>query len=165
MKKERFKLSSSGKVAAWIALAFVTLNSAAAGIVADGGPDGPGVSQVNGTDIVNITTPNSNGLSHNQYLDFNVDNRGAVCNNSMTAGQSQLAGMLEANKNLNGQAAGVILNEVVSRNPSLLLGQQEVFGMAADLILANPNGISCQGCGFINTNNAGLIVGNPLIDN
>ncbi|NGE24435.1 filamentous hemagglutinin N-terminal domain-containing protein, partial [Klebsiella pneumoniae] len=61
--------------------------------------------------------------------------------------------------------AGVILNEVVSRNPSLLLGQQEVFGMAADLILANPNGISCQGCGFINTNNAGLIVGNPLIEN
>lgn len=42
MKKERFKLSSSGKVAAWMALAFVTLNSAAAGIVADGGPDGPG---------------------------------------------------------------------------------------------------------------------------
>ncbi|UXJ04183.1 hypothetical protein N6Y36_03515 [Morganella morganii] len=44
MKKERFKLSSSGKVAAWIALAFVTLNSAAAGIVADGGPNGPGFS-------------------------------------------------------------------------------------------------------------------------
>ena len=42
MKKERFKLSSSGKVAAWMALAFVTLNSAAAGIVADGGPNGPG---------------------------------------------------------------------------------------------------------------------------
>lgn len=165
MKKERFKLSSSGKVAAWMALAFVTLNSAAAGIVADGGPNGPGVSQVNGTDIVNITAPNSNGLSHNQYLDFNVDNQGAVFNNALTAGQSQLAGMLEANKNLNGQAAGVILNEVVSRNPSLLLGQQEVFGMAADLILANPNGISCQGCGFINTNNAGLIVGNPLIEN
>ena len=61
-------------------------------------PERPGVSQVNGTDIVNITAPNSNGLSHNQYLDFNVDNRGAVFNNALTAGQSQLAGMLEANK-------------------------------------------------------------------
>ncbi|WP_323116721.1 two-partner secretion domain-containing protein, partial [Klebsiella variicola] len=28
-----------------------------------------------------------------------------------------------------------------------------------------PNGISCQGCGFINTNNTGLIVGNPQIEN
>ena len=165
MKKERFKLSSSGKVAAWMALAFVTFNSAAVGIVADQGLNGPGVSQVNGTDIINIVAPNNNGLSHNQYLDFNVDNQGAVFNNALNSGQSQLAGRLEANNHLNGQAAGVILNEVISRNPSLLLGQQEVFGMAADLILANPNGISCQGCGFINTNNAALVVGNPLIEN
>nr|WP_235845268.1 filamentous hemagglutinin N-terminal domain-containing protein [Morganella psychrotolerans] len=126
MKKERFKLSSSGKVAAWMALAFVTFNSAAVGIVADTGLNGPGVSQVNGTDIINIVAPNNNGLSHNQYRDFNVDNQGAVFNNALNGGQSQLAGRLEANNHLNGQAAGVILNEVISRNPSLLLGQQEV---------------------------------------
>ncbi|WP_264159556.1 hemagglutinin repeat-containing protein [Edwardsiella ictaluri] len=58
----------------------------------------------------------------------------------------------------------MILNEVISRNPSLLLGQQEVFGMAADYVLANPNGITCDGCGFINTTRSALVVGNPLVE-
>ncbi|EMU6158124.1 filamentous hemagglutinin N-terminal domain-containing protein, partial [Yersinia enterocolitica] len=61
-------------------------------------------------------------------------------------------------------AASIILNEVISRNPSLLLGKQEVFGMAADYILANPNGITCNSCGFLNTNRTSLVVGNPLVD-
>ncbi|MEX0634298.1 filamentous hemagglutinin N-terminal domain-containing protein [Serratia ureilytica] len=37
--------------------------------------------------------------------------------------------------------------------------------MAADYVLANPNGISCQGCGFINTSRSSLVVGNPLVEN
>ncbi|MEW7000242.1 filamentous hemagglutinin N-terminal domain-containing protein [Serratia ureilytica] len=41
----------------------------------------------------------------------------------------------------------MILNEVIGRNPSLLHGQQEIFGMAADYVLANPNGISCRAAG------------------
>ncbi|MFV8757961.1 hemagglutinin repeat-containing protein, partial [Yersinia enterocolitica] len=106
----------------------------------------------------------ASGLSHNQYNEFNVSKEGAVFNNSLSAGQSQLAGQLSANQNLNGQAANIILNEVISRNPSLLLGKQEVFGMAADYILANPNGITCDGCGFINTTRNSLVVGNPLVD-
>ncbi|WP_163365605.1 filamentous hemagglutinin N-terminal domain-containing protein, partial [Enterobacter asburiae] len=28
-----------------------------------------------------------------------------------------------------------------------------------------PNGISCQGCGFINTSRSSLVVGNPLVEN
>ena len=32
-------------------------------------------------------------------------------------------------------------------------------------MLANPNGISCQGCGFINTSRSSLVVGNPLVEN
>ena len=115
--------------------------------------------------MVDIVAPNGNGLSHNQYQDFNVNQPGAVLNNSREAGLSQLAGQLGANPNLGGREASVILNEVIGRNPSLLHGQQEIFGMAADYVLANPNGISCQGCGFINTSRSSLVVGNPLVEN
>lgn len=44
------------------------------------------------------------------------------------------------------------------------MGKQEVFGMAADYVLANPNGITCSSCGFINTNRSSLVVGNPLVE-
>ncbi|WP_444851950.1 ShlB/FhaC/HecB family hemolysin secretion/activation protein [Yersinia pseudotuberculosis] len=111
-----------------------------------------------------IVEPSASGLSHNQFQDFNVGEKGAVLNNATSAGNSILAGQLAANQNLNGQAASIILNEVISRNPSLLLGQQEIFGMTADYILANPNGITCNGCGFMNTNRESLVVGNPLIE-
>ncbi|PSX15922.1 hemolysin [Photobacterium kishitanii] len=164
MKMERFILSSSSKVAVAITLAMISMPTHAAGIISgDGGPQVAIAS--NGAEIVDIVKPNQNGLSHNQYNQYNVNKSGAVLNNSLIAGQSQLAGKLGANHNLQGQAANLILNEVITRNPSLLLGKQEIFGMAADYVLANPNGITCDGCGFINTNRSSLVVGNPLIKN
>lgn len=167
MKNNNFRLSAAGKLAASLAIILASLGSGyAAEIVAANGANGPGVTTAgNGAQVVNIVTPNDHGLSHNQYQDFNVNQPGAVLNNSLNAGQSQLAGQLGANPNLNNQAANVILNEVISRNPSLLLGQQEIFGMAADYVLANPNGITCNGCGFINTSRSSLVVGNPLVEN
>ncbi|MEQ4923365.1 calcium-independent hemolysin HpmA [Proteus hauseri] len=166
MKSKNFKLSPSGRLAASLAIIFVSLNAYAGSIVPDSGTQGPNVSSVNGgTQVINIVTPNNEGISHNQYQDFNVGKPGAVFNNALEAGQSQLAGQLNANSNLNGQAASLILNEVVSRNPSFLLGQQEVFGIAAEYVLSNPNGISCDGCGFINTSRSSLVVGNPLFEN
>ncbi|HBL7017493.1 TPA: hemagglutinin repeat-containing protein [Serratia marcescens] len=167
MKNNNFRLSAAGKLAA--ALAIILAASAgtyAAEIVAANGANGPGVSTAaTGAQVVDIVAPNGNGLSHNQYQDFNVNQPGAVLNNSREAGLSQLAGQLGANPNLGGREASVILNEVIGRNPSLLHGQQEIFGMAADYVLANPNGISCQGCGFINTSHSSLVVGNPLVEN
>lgn len=166
MKSKNFKLSPSGRLAASLAIIFVSLNVFADGIVPNSGHQGPDVSSVNGgTQVINIVTPNNEGISHNQYQDFNVGKPGAVFNNALEQGQSQLAGQLNANSNLNGQAASVILNEVVSRNPSFLLGQQEVFGIAAEYVLSNPNGITCDGCGFINTSRSSLVVGNPLFEN
>lgn len=159
---QTFKLSPQGRIASAVTIALVmplTMISANAANITPTGQTT--VSQVNNIDVVNIAAPNNNGLSHNKYENYNVGSAGAVLNNSLSAGQSQLAGELLANQNLNNQAAKVIVNEVVSQNPSLLLGQQEVFGMAADYVLANPNGISCNGCGFINTNRASLVVGTP----
>ncbi|UTH74165.1 hemagglutinin repeat-containing protein [Chromobacterium sp. IIBBL 290-4] len=168
MRTTKFGLSASGKIAAALTLAFVLAESAlAAGITAAGGAGAqPQVSTAgNGAQVVNIVAPSAAGVSHNQYQDFNVNQPGAVFNNALQAGQSVLAGQLGANGQLNGVAASVILNEVVSRNPSLLLGKQEVFGKAADYVLANPNGIACNGCGFINIPRASLVVGNANLQN
>ena len=164
MKQNKFKLSPAGKLAAAVAIISVSVATCyAAGIVGAGDPThNPAINSINGVPVIDIVKPSASGLSHNQYNEFNVNKAGAVLNNSLSAGQSQLAGQLSANQNLNGQAASIILNEVISRNPSLLLGKQEVFGMTADYILANPNGITCTGCGFINTNRNSLVVGNPL---
>ena len=121
------------------------------------------VQQQHNVDIVNIAAPTAQGLSHNQYNKYNVSQHGAVLNNALSAGKSQLAGNLSVNKNFQGQAASVILNEVVSKNPSLILGQQEIFGIAADYVLANPNGITHNGGNILNANRASLVVGTPNV--
>ena len=103
------------------------------------------------------------GLSHNQYTQYNVDSRGLVLNNGtvdQVSRQSQLAGSTLSNVNLQA-AASVILNEVVSPNRSALAGYTEVLGSKADVIVANPFGITCTGCGFINTDRATLTTGAP----
>lgn len=165
MLANNFKLSKQGRIASTISIAMVlplVSMSAFAGSIRPTGETT--VNQVNQVDVVNIAAPNSKGLSHNQYKNYDVSRAGAVLNNSLQAGQSQLAGQLERNNQLTDKTASIILNEVVSKNPSLLLGQQEIFGMAADYVLANPNGISCDGCGFINTTRATLAVGTPNIE-
>ncbi|SFU84457.1 hemagglutinin repeat-containing protein [Xenorhabdus koppenhoeferi] len=168
MKSKKFKLSPTGKLAVSVTIILTTCSGSFANGITPGGDavHSPDVIQADiGATVINIVAPSESGLSHNQYQDFNVNQMGAVFNNALEEGTSQLAGQLSANGNLNGQAASVILNEVISRNPSLLLGKQEVFGIAADYVLANPNGITCNGCGFINTNQASLVVGNPLVEN
>lgn len=132
------------------------------GLEAAAGPGGtPVISNDHGVPVIDIVAPNTSGLSHNQFLDYNVGHPGVVLNNATQAGQSQLAGALAANPQFQGQAASTILNEVVSRNTSLIEGPQEIFGRPADYILANPNGITLNGGSFINTTRAGFVVGTP----
>ncbi|MEE4996584.1 filamentous hemagglutinin N-terminal domain-containing protein [Pseudomonas alliivorans] len=119
----------------------------------------------NGVPIINIATPNASGLSHNQFQQYNVDSQGVILNNSTNQTQStQLGGIIVGNSNLRGTAASTILNEVVGANASQLRGYTEVAGQAARVIVANPYGISCNGCGFINTPQVTLTTGKPVLD-
>ena len=119
----------------------------------------------NGQQVININPPSSSGLSHNIYNNFNIDKKGVVLNNGLQASQSQLAGLIAANGNLSGNAATIILNEVNSVKKSELKGMIEVAGERAQVIVANPAGITCNGCGFINTERATLTTGKPQVNN
>ncbi|MEH2922306.1 DUF637 domain-containing protein [Samsonia erythrinae] len=129
-------------------------------------PDGPRtqVNNAGAVPVINIATPNPAGISHNTYKDFSVGTPGAVLNNSTAAGKSQLAGQLNANANLKGKAAELIINEVTGTARSSLQGKVEVFGKKANVLIANPNGITCDGCGFINTPSVTLTTGKPVLD-
>ena len=131
-----------------------------------GGQSASVVTATNGTDIVNITAPNAAGLSHNVYDQFNVGSAGLVLNNNnlATNSASNLTGLVPGNPNLmNGAAANVILNEVAGANQSDINGLIEVLGGSAHVVVANPNGIYCNGCGFINAPQATLTTGRPVI--
>ena len=117
----------------------------------------------NGIPLVQIATPNAAGLSHNQYTQFNVDPAGLILNNSSTTVLTQQAGYVAGNQNLANGAASVILNEVTSTSRSQLNGYIEVAGPQAEVIVANPNGITCNGCGFINTSRSVLTTGTPVL--
>ncbi|MCX8728650.1 hemagglutinin repeat-containing protein [Gilliamella sp. B2838] len=124
------------------------------------------ISAANGVTQVNIQTPNNKGLSHNKYSQFDVSQQGAILNNSSKISQTQIAGYVQGNELLNKTGpAKIILNEVNSRNPSQLNGVVEVAGQKAEVIIANPSGITCNGCGFINASRGTLTTGKPIINN
>ncbi|MFA1670825.1 hemagglutinin repeat-containing protein [Chromobacterium piscinae] len=120
----------------------------------------PGVIQsANGLPVVQIAAPTAAGVSHNQYQQFNVGPGGALLNNSAVNVNTQLAGYISGNPNLKNGSARIILNEVTQANPSQLRGYLEVAGQRAQVVIANPWGITCSGCGFINTPQVTLTTG------
>lgn len=111
----------------------------AGGIVPDGSTGTTVSTAGNGRQAVNIA-PAIGGVSNNTYSSFNVSKAGADLNNV-------------------GINARTIVNQVTSTNPSLIQGNINVLGPRANVILANPNGITVDGGGFTNTGHVVLSTG------
>ncbi|KAG8150361.1 filamentous hemagglutinin [Burkholderia catarinensis] len=111
----------------------------AATIVPDGGTATSVSVGANGRQTVNVA-PAIGGVSNNTYSSFNVSKAGADLNNV-------------------GINARTIVNQVTSTNPSLIQGNINVLGPRANVILANPNGITVDGGSFTNTGHVVLSTG------
>lgn len=118
----------------------------------------------NGIPLVNISAPTAGGVSRNDYERFNIPTKGAILNNSYTLSKTELAGYVQGNANMAQGPAKIIVNQVTSGNPTTMNGFLEVAGHKADVIIANPNGITVNGGGFINTARAILTTGKPEYD-
>ena len=118
----------------------------------------------NGIPLVNITAPSSGGVSRNEYEIFNVPDKGAILNNSYTLSKTELAGYVQGNNNMAERPAKIIVNEVTGAGSTSMDGFLEVAGNRADVVIANPNGITVNGGGFINTGKAFLTTGKPVYD-
>ncbi|MCG9060207.1 filamentous hemagglutinin N-terminal domain-containing protein, partial [Laribacter hongkongensis] len=118
----------------------------------------------NGVPLVNIQSPSAAGVSRNTYRQFDVNAQGVILNNARQSALTRLGGWVQGNPWLAAGSARLILNEVNASHPSQLRGYIEVAGSRAQVIVANPAGISCDGCGFINANRATLTTGQPLLD-
>ncbi|KWD73619.1 filamentous hemagglutinin N-terminal domain-containing protein [Burkholderia ubonensis] len=112
----------------------------AAGIVPDGGTATSISLAPDGRQLVNLA-PAVAGVSSNTYSSFNVTAAGATLNNT-------------------GINARTIVNQVTSTNPSLIQGEIAVAGPRANVVLANPNGITVNGGSFVNTGHVALSTGN-----
>ncbi|MCA8202263.1 filamentous hemagglutinin N-terminal domain-containing protein [Burkholderia sp. AU33545] len=111
----------------------------AGAIVPDGGSSTSVSTGAGGRQTVNIA-PSVGGVSNNTYSSFNVSKAGADLNNV-------------------GINARTIVNQVTSTNPSLIQGNINVLGPRANVILANPNGITIDGGSFTNTGHVVLSTG------
>ena len=133
------------------------------GLVADANADGkykPIIDHTaNGVDLVQIAEVNANGVSRNLYSDFNIKSSGLILNNATKYVKTELGGYIDRNMFLAGKGARVILNEVTSSKASTLNGYLEVAGNKASVVIANANGISVNGLGFINTDNVIISTG------
>jgi filamentous hemagglutinin len=108
--------------------------------IVPGGAHAPSVVQTpNGLDQVNINRASGAGVSMNTYGQFDVQQKGAILNNSPVMVQTQQAGMINGNPNFGpGQSARVIVNQVNSSAASQINGHLEVAGQRAEVVIAKP---------------------------
>ena len=118
----------------------------------------------NGITLVNVAGPSTGGVSRNDYTNFNVPQNGVILNNSYQMSNTKLGGYVPGNANMMRGSANVIVNEVTSHNPTEMKGFIEVAGRKASVVVANPNGITVDGGGFINTDRAVLTTGKTEYD-
>src|SRR5210317_1864558 len=163
-RSRSIRRTRAGAIAAASWLAILSAQASAGGVETSGETATTLGQAPNGVAIVDIANPNNSGLSHNKYRRFNVDRSGLILNNSTGVFvDTQLGGKIKGNARLHNPAR-VILNEVTSTHSTTLRGYTEVGGTRADIVIANPNGISINGAGFINSSRVTLTTGIPSID-
>ena len=118
----------------------------------------------NGITLINVAGLSAGGVSRNDYTNFNVPQNGVILNNSYQMANTKLGGYVPGNPNMMRGSANVIVNEVTSHNPTEMKGFIEVAGRKASVVVANPNGITVDGGGFINTDRAVLTTGKTEYD-
>lgn len=125
--------------AARIALlcAVLIAGPARAQVVPDRGTATTVATSTAGRITVRIAPAGPGGLSRNTYSDFSVPRAGLGLDNR-------------------GVDATTIVNEVSSARRSVLRGPVEVLGSRANVVLANPNGITIDGGRFVNTGGVAL---------
>lgn len=128
-----------------ICTALISNHSFAQTITPDGSTATTVITNAAGQQIVNIAPTASVGtaidsISLNKYSRFDVPQAGIFLNN-------------------NAANARTIINEVTSAQRSLIEGAITVLGARANVILANPNGITVNGGQFINVGHVTLTTG------
>lgn len=159
-----FKLSAIC-FSTWMVMGYITPVNAAVVVDPQKSPATSVTIAGTGATIVNISGANTDGVSHNNFTQFDVDPTGVILNNGAGNSVTTLGGNIAGNSNMAGGSASVILNEVNSRNPSQLNGMIEVAGQQAAVVIANPSGITCDGCGFINASRSTLVTGTAEMSN
>ncbi|NCA28772.1 MAG: filamentous hemagglutinin N-terminal domain-containing protein [Proteobacteria bacterium] len=133
------------------------------GLVPDGSTNTITDRAPNNTPIVNIAVPSADGVSLNNWEDYNVSSQNQILNNAKGATvDTNLAGQIYGNPNFNPSSvneAQTIVNQVTSGKRTNLNGATEIAGKKANLIIANGNGIDVAGASYINTSSLFLVAG------
>src|SRR3712207_3546923 len=116
--------------------------------------------------LVQIAEANSNGISHNEYDQFSIEQDENVLLNNNSSDSAAASKLLDGktfagNKNLKGKSASLIINEVGLNNQGAtkLAGGLEVLGKKSDVIIANENGVIVNGGRFENVGDLTLSTG------
>ena len=106
------------------------------------------VADISKAKIINIDAPLKNDISFNSFENLSSNEHGLIFNND-----------INSNSNLSDKAAKLILAEVTGTEESKIQGVLGIKGQAANLIIANPNGISWIDGSVSNINSLSLIAG------
>jgi putative uncharacterized protein (fragment) len=166
MNKETLRKYFSENLARKLA-AFVLLISFSANIFAEAVPDPVSISNAratrtaSGIEQLDIATPNARGLSYNSLLELQVSEQGLILNNNPhVVADTQIAGLVARNRNLDRSgSANLIVTEITGKNRTSINGYVEVAGDRADIVMANRNGITVNGGGFLNSGRVTLTSG------
>ena len=148
-------------------VAFVLLVSFNVNIFAEVVPDPVSIGNAratrtaSGIEQLDIATPNAKGLSYNSLLELQVSEQGLILNNNPhVVVDTQIAGLVARNRNLDKSgSANLIVTEITGKNRTNINGYVEVAGDRADIVMANRNGITVNGGGFLNTDRVTLTSG------